>query len=208
MNRATSFRVLAGAALVATGAAAWAGVGRAQQPVGRAIDGNPAAVVDLRSQEGVTLAGARWRYRDARIVEVDGRSAGADLRASGPVVRSHTYPPGAGTPEFDDEKAWEAVKPEALESRRGNGKLSFGWYRTSITIPARIAPAQRIFIAHGRHDQVLPFQVAEKDIAGLLIANGLKPQFRPFDGDHRIDNEALADGMAYALGGVAPRSGL
>jgi predicted esterase len=77
-----------------------------------------------------------------------------------------------------------------------------------VTIPARIAPAQRIFIAHGRHDQVLPFQVAEKDIAGLLIANGLKPQFRPFDGDHRIDNEALADGMAYALGGVAPRSGL
>ena len=73
---------------------------------------------------------------------------------------------------------------------------------------AVIAPAQRIFIAHGRHDQILPFQVAQKDIAGLLIANGLKPEFRPFDGDRRIDNEALADGLAYALGGAARRSGL
>lgn len=77
-----------------------------------------------------------------------------------------------------------------------------------VTIPARIAPAQRIFIAHGRHDQILPFQVAQKDIAGLLIENGLKPQFRPFDGDHRIDDEALADGLVYALGGAPARAGL
>ena len=77
-----------------------------------------------------------------------------------------------------------------------------------VTIPAKVAPAQRIFIAHGRHDQILPFQVAQRDITGLLIANGLKPQFRPFDGDHRIDNQALADGLAYALGSTTPRSGL
>lgn len=77
-----------------------------------------------------------------------------------------------------------------------------------VTIPAKVAPAQRIFIAHGRRDQVLPFQVAQKDIAGLLIANGLEPHFRPFDGEHRIDNEALADGLAYALGSTTPRAGL
>jgi predicted esterase len=77
-----------------------------------------------------------------------------------------------------------------------------------VTIPAKVAPSQRIFIAHGRRDQVLSFQVARKDIAGLLIANGLKPQFREFDGDHRIDNEALADGLAYALGSPASASGL
>ena len=69
-----------------------------------------------------------------------------------------------------------------------------------VTIPDKIAPAQRIFIAHGRQDQVLSFQVARKDIAGLLVANGLKPAFREFDGDHRIDGQALADGLAYALG--------
>ena len=77
-----------------------------------------------------------------------------------------------------------------------------------VTIPARIAPAQRIFIAHGRRDQILPFQVARKDIVGLLVSNGLKPQFREFDGDHRIDDQALAEALAYALAAPAPRSGL
>lgn len=77
-----------------------------------------------------------------------------------------------------------------------------------VTIPAMVAPSQRIFIAHGRRDQVLPFHVAQKDIAGLLKSNGLKPEFRPFDGDHRIDDGALADGLAYALGSAAPPSGL
>lgn len=77
-----------------------------------------------------------------------------------------------------------------------------------VTIPAKVAPSQRIYIAHGRRDQVLPFQVAQKDIAGLLLANGLKPQFRPFEGDHRIDDEALTEGLAYAFGASPSRSGL
>ena len=69
-----------------------------------------------------------------------------------------------------------------------------------VVIPKMVAPAQRIFIAHGRQDPVLPFHVAEKDIAGLIAANGLKPRFRPFDGDHHVDDGALADGLDYALG--------
>ena len=77
-----------------------------------------------------------------------------------------------------------------------------------VTIPAKVAPSQRIYIAHGRRDQVLPFQVAQRDITGLLVSNGLKPQFRPFDGDHRIDDEKLAEGLAYAFGAVPARSGL
>lgn len=77
-----------------------------------------------------------------------------------------------------------------------------------VTIPAKVAPSQRIYIAHGRRDQILPFQVAQRDITGLLVSNGLKPQFRPFDGDHRIDDEKLAEGLAYAFGAVPARSGL
>jgi predicted esterase len=73
-----------------------------------------------------------------------------------------------------------------------------------VVIPKQVAPSQRIFIAHGRQDQVLPFHVAEKDIAGLIAANHLKPVFRPFDGDHHIDDGALADGLAYALGSAEP----
>jgi phospholipase/carboxylesterase len=77
-----------------------------------------------------------------------------------------------------------------------------------VVIPALVAPSQRIFIAHGRQDQVLPFRVAEKDIAGLIASNGLKPRFRPFAGDHHIDDAALGEGLAYALGTGAPASGL
>jgi predicted esterase len=77
-----------------------------------------------------------------------------------------------------------------------------------VVIPPMLAPSQRIFIAHGLRDQVLPFQVAKKDIAGLIRSNRLNPIFRPFDGDHRIDEGALADGLAYALGSGTPASGL
>jgi predicted esterase len=68
-----------------------------------------------------------------------------------------------------------------------------------VVIPPLLAPAQRIFIAHGRQDRVLPFAVARHDITGLLIENGLKPRFEPFEGDHRIDKDALRDGLSYAF---------
>lgn len=37
-----------------------------------------------------------------------------------------------------DDSGWLVVPAESLEARRGNGKLSFGWYRTTITIPNRV----------------------------------------------------------------------
>jgi predicted esterase len=77
-----------------------------------------------------------------------------------------------------------------------------------VVVPAQLSPAQRIFIAHGKSDSVLPFSVAEHDIFGLLIGNRLKPRFRPFAGDHRIDEAALAEGIAYALGSARPAPGL
>jgi len=77
-----------------------------------------------------------------------------------------------------------------------------------VVIPNMVAPSQYVFIAHGRQDQVLPFRVAEKDIAGLITANHLKPVFRPFVGDHHIDDGALADGLAYALARTVQASGL
>ena len=35
---------------------------------------------------------------------------------------------------------WESIPPESLGQRRGNGRLSFGWYRISVTVPARVGP--------------------------------------------------------------------
>jgi gluconolactonase len=79
----------------------------------------------------------QWRYRDARIIEVDHRSPGPDLRPSGPPNRTYDITPHAGAADFDDS-AWDAVAPKGLEERRSNGRLSFGWYRINVTIPEKV----------------------------------------------------------------------
>jgi gluconolactonase len=97
----------------------------------------PQAVVDLRTSEGAALVGARWRYSDVRIVETEHRDPGPDLRASGAPNRTTDIVPHAGAADFDDS-AWPVIEPAELETRRTHGRLAFNWYRTRITLPARI----------------------------------------------------------------------
>jgi gluconolactonase len=97
----------------------------------------PDAVVNLATAEGVALVHGRWRYSDARIVEVAHRGPGPDLRPSGPTNRTYDVTPHAGASDYDDA-AWEAIEPSGLEARRSSGRLSFGWYRINITIPERV----------------------------------------------------------------------
>jgi gluconolactonase len=97
----------------------------------------PDAIVDLTTSTGVALVRGQWRYRDASLVEVDHRGPGPDLRASGAPNKALDITPKAGAADFDDS-TWEAIAPQALESRRTNGRVSFGWYRTSVTIPERV----------------------------------------------------------------------
>jgi gluconolactonase len=97
----------------------------------------PDAIVDLATDEGVALVRGQWRYNDARIVEVDHRGPGADLRASGPLNRTHDIVPHAGDSSFDDS-SWQTIEPGGLEARRSSGRLSFGWYRIAITIPDKV----------------------------------------------------------------------
>jgi gluconolactonase len=97
----------------------------------------PAAIVDLRTEAGARLVGATWRYSDARVVEVEHREPGPDLRPSGPPNRTNDITPHAGAADFDDS-GWPVVAPEALETRRSHGRLAFNWYRTSVTLPARL----------------------------------------------------------------------
>jgi hypothetical protein len=121
------FSVLAGALLAVPGLAA------AQATVDLPVV-LPAAVVDLRTAEGAALVQAQWRYSDVKVIEADHRAAGPDLRASGPPNRTNDISPHAEAVDFDDS-AWEAITPEALETRRSNGRLAFNWYRTKITLP-------------------------------------------------------------------------
>ena len=97
----------------------------------------PDAIVDLRTRAGADLTKATWRFREARIVPGTNRAVGPDLRASGAPVETLDLEPRAGAADFDD-RGWELVDPPGLETRRGNGKVSFAWYRLALTVPERI----------------------------------------------------------------------
>jgi gluconolactonase len=99
----------------------------------------PDAIVDLRTRTGADLLKATWRFHEARIVPGTNRAPGPDLRASGAPVSTQDLEPRAGAADFDD-RAWERVDPPALEARRGNGKVSFAWYRLALTVPERVGP--------------------------------------------------------------------
>ena len=49
--------------------------------------GRPDAVVDLASREGVNLVQGHWRYHDVKVVDVDSRAVGPDLKPSGAASR-------------------------------------------------------------------------------------------------------------------------
>ena len=107
------------------------------QVTGDAPGVRPDAIVDLKSDEGIGLVKGQWRYSNAKVVEVDHRSPGADLAPSGPPNRTQDIDIHAGATDFDDS-TWEVLKPAQLEERRSTGRLCFNWYRASITIPDKI----------------------------------------------------------------------
>jgi gluconolactonase len=123
--------------IVAAIAVAAAPAGATAQTTSDAPAARPAAIVNLATEEGVQLVKGQWRYRDATIVEVEHRAPGPDLRASGPPNRTYDISPHAGEADFDDS-AWMRLAPREIEGRRGNGRLSFNWYRIKVTIPEQV----------------------------------------------------------------------
>jgi len=101
------------------------------------LPGRPDAVVDLRTAEGAALVGAQWRYADATVVDVDFVGVGDDLGPGTVPTRTFGILPRAGGPGFDDSD-WAELAPTELERRLGSGRVSFNWYRTTVTIPERI----------------------------------------------------------------------
>jgi gluconolactonase len=99
--------------------------------------GRPVAIVDLMTENGAGLVQATWRYSDVKVVDVEHRGPGPDLRPSGASNRTLDISPHAGAADFDDS-GWTALAPGELQARKGHGRLSFGWYRTRITLPARV----------------------------------------------------------------------
>ncbi|MCI0533955.1 MAG: SMP-30/gluconolactonase/LRE family protein, partial [Verrucomicrobiales bacterium] len=132
MNRPQTFCQVA--ALIAVFIAIFALSSRADRAPRTVL---PDAVVDLRTTEGIACVKAQWRYTDTRINEIDHRSVGPDLKASGPPNRTYDFTPDARATDFDDSK-WEAIPADSLEKRRAHGRLCLNWYRINVTIPEKV----------------------------------------------------------------------
>jgi gluconolactonase len=92
----------------------------------------PAHVVDLLTADGMAAFSAQWKSMEVKITE------GPALPNAMPGYKfSYDISPQAGVKGFDDS-SWPTLEPKQLADRRGGGKLSFLWYRTNLTIPAKI----------------------------------------------------------------------
>ena len=101
------------------------------------LDVRADAIVDLRTTEGAKSVGAVWKYANAAVVSLDFRAPGADLKPTGAPIKTFDLTPRASGASFDDS-AWETIDATSLETRRSTGKLAFGWYRLTFTIPKQL----------------------------------------------------------------------
>jgi len=104
---------------------------------GQAVRAMPDAVIDLETSEGVRAVKGTWRYADVEIIQVKHRAPDAEGQPTGALVDTLDFRPRAGGTDFDDS-SWPAIEPTTLTKRRGNGRVSFSWYRITITIPERV----------------------------------------------------------------------
>ncbi|MFT3785511.1 MAG: SMP-30/gluconolactonase/LRE family protein [Tepidisphaeraceae bacterium] len=100
-----------------------------------AVYTKPDVTIDLRTQAGANLVDARWAWADADIVGVEHRAAGPDLKPSGAIVRTHGLSPALG--DLTSGR-FTPIAPTELEVRRGNGRLSFGWYALDVKLPEKV----------------------------------------------------------------------
>lgn len=73
-----------------------------------------------------------------------------------------------------------------------------------MVAPKEADVGQRLFIAHGRTDRVIPIKGSRAGLAPALMAAGMKLRFQEFNGAHEVDRKAVEDGLAFALGDREP----
>lgn len=103
----------------------------------------PSHSVDLMTVAGATALGAKWKVMEAKLVEVP-----AAPNAIPEYKTTHNIAPRANELEFDDS-SWPEISADTLGARRGGGHVSFLWYRTLLTIPAKIGefdPASAVVV--------------------------------------------------------------
>jgi hypothetical protein len=93
----------------------------------------PAHVVDLMTIAGSGVFGARWRGKEAKIVECPALTDSMPEFKTTYDIEPHAEPSG-----FDDSD-WPVVAATELGDKRGGGLVSFFWFRTTLTMPANAA---------------------------------------------------------------------
>jgi gluconolactonase len=89
-------------------------------------------VADLMTAPVAAAFGAQWRTMEAKIVETK------PIEGHLPEYNSaYDISPHAGGMNFDDSK-WPKIEAKDLAARRSGGHVAFIWYRTNLTIPAKI----------------------------------------------------------------------
>jgi len=96
------------------------------------LPGRPDAIVDLQTDEGVTLVGGTWRYADARVDEIDFVAVGSSDDPLGPgTTPNRTY-------DVVRDGGWRTLTPAETMLRLANGRVCFNWYAIDVTIPERV----------------------------------------------------------------------
>src|SRR5882672_1050935 len=133
MNLGILVSSVALAAVAVTGSVAQPAPAPAANPMPIMPPSIPAAyVVNLMTQDGVGAFNAQWKNMDVKIVDAP------PMANAGPAWKSsYDIQPHAGEMGFDDS-SWPVIEAKSLADRRGGGRLFMTWYRTNLTIPAKI----------------------------------------------------------------------
>ncbi|MFN0050259.1 MAG: SMP-30/gluconolactonase/LRE family protein, partial [Cytophagales bacterium] len=135
----------------------------------------PISVIDLRTSEGTQLVDGKWTYKVGKIQPVKFNSPGPsktdnlNLYPTGKSVETQNLFPNLKDSTFSN-KNWTSILPTELEERKGNGRLSFVWYRVNFTIPTSINNAKI-------DGKVIYFEITADDYTEMYINGQLKKGF-------------------------------
>jgi predicted esterase len=68
-----------------------------------------------------------------------------------------------------------------------------------VVFPDQVSKGQKVFVAHGTSDERLAFSNARDGIVAPMQKAGMQVRFRPFEGHHVINRNALSEALAFAL---------
>jgi predicted esterase len=145
----------------------------------------------------VQSANASWALRpgdDARATGSD--PANIDAAFTALFAKAPVDPKRIIVAGFSDGASY------ALWLGRANARLFHGVLALSagfVIEPPDVDSRQRIFIAHGRRDKVIPFTYVRNTIVPQLERAGFRPKTSWFVGGHVIDEAALNEGLDYLL---------